>query len=331
MKKLLFIMLFSFLVINCSLAQNLENINFDDFLLDKDLLIGKTITIKGFCRNLFENKYYLYKSNELEDRSRVINLAISDLTEESKEWLSQNCKDGQFITLKAIVEDYDLKVLEIEEANNEQIKTNVYQPRKIPGSVDFDEFMLDKDSFAGKTITISGYCRNNYNDKYYLFKSDDIEDRSKAIRLSTSELSRDSRKWLLDNCKKGVFLTVKAVVEKYDLKVIEIEEVYNGQIHINEDSLNYDDFILDKDSLIGKTVILKGYCRNLYDDKYYLYKSDKFEDRPNAISLSTSNLSREKRKWLLENCKKGKFVIVKAIVEKFGLTALNIEENKVTD
>ena len=331
MKKLLFIMLFSFFVINCSFAQNLENINFDDFLLDKDLLIGKTITIKGFCRNLFDNKYYLYKSNELEDRSRVINLAISNLSMESKEWLSQNCKNGQFITLKAIVRDYDLKVLEIEEANNVQINTNTYQPKKIPGCVDFDEFMLDKESFIGKTITINGYCRNNYNDKYYLFKSDQIEDRSQALRLSTSKLSRDSRKWLLDNCKKGVFLTVKAVVEKYGLKVLKIEEANNSQISISEDCLNYDDFLLDKDSLIDKTIILKGFCRNLYDDKYYLYKSNKFEDRPNAISLSMAELSREKRKWLLENCKKGAFLTVKAIVEKYGLKVIDIEEYKSVD
>ncbi len=326
MKKLLLIIMFCLSVVNLGFAQNIENINFDDFLLDKDLLIGKTITIKGFCRNLFENKYYLYKSNELEDRSRVINLAISDLSMESKEWLSQNCQNGQFITLKAIVEEYELKVLEIEEANNVKINTNTYQPKKIPGEVDFDEFMLDKESFIGKTITISGYCRNNYNDKYYLFKSDDVEDRSKAIRLSTSKLSRDSRKWLLDNCKKGVYLTVKAVVEKYDLQVLKIEEINNSHIYINEDCLNFDDFILDKDSLIDKTVILKGFCRNLYDDKYYLYKSDKFEDRPNAISLSMAELSREKRKWLLENCKKGVFLTVKAIVEKYGLKVINIEE-----
>ena len=331
MKKILvsiFFMIFNICFVNVCCAQNIEIISFDDFLLDKNLLIGKTIRIKGFCRNPYEEKYYLYKSEEFEDRSRVINLITSDLSMENKEWLSQNCKDGLLVTLKALVEDYDIKVLEIEEANIEPINTKNYQPKKVSGYFDFDNFMLDRDSFIGKTITLSGFCRNNYNDKYYLFKSDQIEDRSKALRLSMSNLSREQRKWLLENCKKGVFLTLKAVVEKYDLNVLEIEEAYNEKININEDCLNYDDFLLDKDSIIGKTITIKGVCRNLYDDKYYLYKSNNLEDRLNSISLSTSNLSREQRKWLLENCKKGQFVVVRAVVEKYGLRVLKIEEAK---
>lgn len=326
MKKLVvFFTMFFICFINVSFAQNVGNIKFDDFLLDKDLLIGKTIRIKGYCRNLYDDKFYLYKSEEFEDRSRVISLITSNLPDQTKEWLSQNCKDGQLITLKAIVDDYELKVLEIEEANNKQENTNDYQPQKPSGFVYFDDFILDRDSFIGKTIVINGYCRNNFNDKYYLFKSDQIEDRSKALRLSTSKLSREQRKWLLQNCKKGVFITVKAIVEKYDIKVFEIEEAKNSPINKDEDCLNYDDFILDKNSIVGKTIRMKGFCRNLYDDKYYLYKSDKVEDRLNSIDLSMEALSREQRKWLLENCKKGHFVIIEAIVEKYDLKVLKIE------
>ncbi len=333
MKKLMFIFFMMLGFINVSFAQNLENITFDDFLLDKQLLIGKTITIKGFCRNPYADKYYLYKSDEFEDRSRVISLTISDLSTPTKEWLSQNCKNGLFITLKAVVEDYDLYVLEIEEANNEQINKNSYsyQFKKYPGFVDFDNFMLDKDSFIGKTIVINGYCRNNINDKYFLFKSDEIEDRSRAVRLSMAKLSREARKWLLENCKKGVFITVKATVEKFNLEVLEIIEANNEHINISNDCIKYEDVILDKDSLIGKTITIKGFCRNLYDDKYYLYKSNKLEDRLNSIDLSVSDLSREERKWLLDNCKRGQYVILKGIVEKYYLKVLKIEEYKLTE
>lgn len=329
MKKLMFILFMMLGFINVSFAQNLENLTFDDFLLDKQLLIGKTITIKGFCRNPYADKYYLYKSDEFEDRSRVISLTMSNLPIPTKEWLSQNCKNGLFITLKAVVEDYDLYVLEIEEANNdEQLKTNICKTRMMPGFVDFDNFMLDKDSFIGKKIVINGFCRNNVNDKYFLFKSDQLEDRSRAVKLSTSKLSREARKWLLENCKKGVFITVKAAVEKYELEVLEIIEANNEQINLCEDCINYDDVILDKDSLIGKTITIKGFCRNLYDDKYYLYKSNKLEDRLNSIDLSVSDLSREERKWLLDNCKRGQYVILKGIVEKYYLKVLKIEEYK---
>ena len=327
-KKLvfIFIMLFYICFINVGFAQNIENIKYDDFLLDKNLLIGKTIIIKGFCRNPYSDKYYLYKSEKFEDSSRVISLVTTNLSNETKEWLSQNCKKGIFVTLKAIVEDYEINVLEIEEANNEQTSTNDYKPKKVRGLVDFDNFILDRDSFIGKIIIINGYCRNNYNDKYYLFKSDQFEDRSKAIRLSTSDLSREERKWLLQNCKNGVFINIKAVVDKYDLKVLKIEEADNEPLKIDEDCLNYYDFTSDKDSYIGKTITIKGFCRNLYDDKYYLYNSNKFEDRLNSISLSVENLPREERKWLLENCKLGRFLIIKAIVEKYDLKVIKIEE-----
>ena len=331
-KKLVFIFFIMFYMcfINLSFAQNIENISYDDFLLDKDLLMGKTITIKGFCRNPHDEKYYLYKSDEFEDRSRVINLNISELSKETKEWLSKESKIGLVITLKAVVEDYGLKVLEIQEAtNNEQVDTNTCQlQKKSTKLIYFDDFLLDKDSYIGKTITISGYCRNNINDKYFLFKSDQIEDRSNAIRLSTSKLSRNSRKWLLENCKKGVFITIKAVVGKHDLIVLKIKEA-NDEPNKKDDCINYDDFIIDKDSYIGKTIKIKGFCRNLYDDKYYLYKSDFFADRLNSISLSVSALPREERKWLLQNCKKGHFIILKAIVEKYDLKVLKIKEDSV--
>ena len=100
------------------------------------------------------------------------------------------------------------------------------------------------------------------------------------------------------------------------------------EARIDEDCLNYDDFLLDRDSFIDKTIKIKGFCRNLYDDKYYLYKSNQLEDRLNSISLSMSDLSREERKWLLENCKKGQFVVVKAVVEKYDLKVTKIEEIK---
>ncbi len=334
-KKLVFIFFIMFYMcfVNVGFAQNIENISYDDFLLDKDLLKGKTITIKGFCRNPHDVKYYLYKSDEFEDRSRVINLNISELSKETKEWLSKESKNGLVITLKAIVEDYGLKVLEIQEASNyEQVNTNINTntnqlQKKTTRLIYYDDFLLDKDSYIGKIITINGFCRNNINDKYFLFKSDQIEDRSKAIRLSTTKLSRNSRKWLLENCKKGVFITIKAVVGKHDLIVLKIKEANDEQINKNDECVNYDDFIIDKDSYIGKKIKIKGFCRNLYDDKYYLYKSDFFADRLNSISLSISDLPREERKWLLQNCKKGHFIIVKAIVEKYGLKVLKIEKD----
>lgn len=58
---------FTFSLINCVFTQELPNISFDDYMLDKDSLIGKTIKIKGYCRNSYSDKFFY---------TRVMNLKI---------------------------------------------------------------------------------------------------------------------------------------------------------------------------------------------------------------------------------------------------------------
>ena len=118
MKKILivFLLIFNLCLINSAFAEESFNINFDDFMLDKDSLIGKTIKIKGYCSNNYDDLYSLYKSNKLDDMTSSITLSTKNLPRETRKWLMQNCKDGKYITLKAVVNKYDLNVIEIEEA-----------------------------------------------------------------------------------------------------------------------------------------------------------------------------------------------------------------------
>ena len=100
----------------------------------------------------------------------------------------------------------------------------------------FDDFMLDKDSLIDKTIRIKGYCYTTDGDNYFLLKNGQTSDFMSQIPLETKNLSRDVRKWLLQNCKTligytgiiGQFVTIKATVTKtfiFELNVIEIEEL----------------------------------------------------------------------------------------------------------
>ena len=122
MKKiiLIFVFLFNVCFIGSTRAEEVEKIDFSDFMLDKNSLIGKTIKIKGYCRNTFNDKFSLYRSAEPSDFSKTISIDTSNLSREVRKWLMQNCKDGKYITLKAIVNNKsklnDLNVLEIDEA-----------------------------------------------------------------------------------------------------------------------------------------------------------------------------------------------------------------------
>lgn len=118
MKKIILVIFIfiSLCLTNSAIAEELSNISFDDFMLDKNSLIGRTIKIKGFCRNTFDDKFAIYKSGEPSDFSTTISIDTSNLSREIRKWLMQNCKKGKFITLKAVVKKNDLNVLEIEEA-----------------------------------------------------------------------------------------------------------------------------------------------------------------------------------------------------------------------
>ena len=105
MKKIILVIFvfISLCLTNSAIAEELSNISFDDFMLDKNSLIGKTIKIKCYCRNTINDKFSIYKSGESSDAWSSMSLDISNLSREVKKWLMQKCKKGKLITYKKIV------------------------------------------------------------------------------------------------------------------------------------------------------------------------------------------------------------------------------------